>query len=484
MQAESSVRYGTVTAHWVIAATVLGSGIAFLDSTVVNVALPAISSDFEVGFSSLQWTIDAYLLTLGALLLMGGSLGDLYGRKRMFVWGLASFTTASVLCGLAPTVQMLVFARAIQGVGAALLVPGSLAIISSSFRAEDRGRAIGAWSGLAGVATAIGPFLGGWMVDGISWRLIFLINVPLAVVAILIANRYVPETRDEAGGRPDVPGGLSAALGLGGIVFALIEGPERGWTDPLILLAIIVGAASLVAFAYVELHTKSPMLPFNVFRSTQFSAANGTTLVVYAALSGAIFLLVIQLQRALGYSALEAGAALFPITVLLLVLSSWAGRLTQAVGPRLPMTVGPLVAGAGLVLLTRVEPGVSYAEGVLPGVFVFGLGMSLTVAPLTTAVLAAIETRHAGIGSAVNNAVARIAGLLAIAVLPLVGGISGAEDLTARQFSDGVHDALWVAAAMCAVGAVISGVAIRTHRAEVVSALPASHDHPCEATAS
>jgi EmrB/QacA subfamily drug resistance transporter len=451
-QSAGSVRFGTPAGRWVVLATVLGSGIAFLDGTVVNVALPAIDAELGAGISGLQWTVDAYLLTLSAFLLLGGSLGDLFGRRRIFVYGLAGFALASLLCGVAPSTEALVAARALQGIAAALLVPGSLALISASFAPDDAGRAIGAWSGLSGVTTAIGPFLGGYLVDAVSWRWIFVINLPLAAAAIWIATRHVPESM-AGGGHVDYPGAVTAALALGGITFALIEGPGRGWTDPGVLTAALAGLVALAAFVRTELRHPDPMLPFSIFRSRQFSGANAATLLVYFALGGAMFFLVIELQRELGYSALEAGAALIPVTILLLLLSARAGALSARIGPRVPMTVGPLVAAAGLALTTAIGPGAAYATAVLPGIVVFGLGLSLTVAPLTTAVLAAVPSEHMGVGSAVNNAVARVAGLLAVALLPMV--------VRGEDFTDGFRRATWIAAALCALGGVASWVTIR-----------------------
>ncbi|HEX8769394.1 MAG TPA: DHA2 family efflux MFS transporter permease subunit, partial [Acidimicrobiales bacterium] len=407
------VRYGTAKARWVLAATVLGSGVAFLDGTVVNVALPTIGRDLHTSMAGLQWTLDAYLVTLSALLLLGGSLGDRFGRRRMFVVGLAGFTVASLLCGLAPTAGFLVVARAVQGVGGALLVPGSLAIISSTFHPDDRGRAIGAWSGLAGIASALGPFLGGWLIGAASWRLIFLINVPLAAMAVWVTLRHVPETRS-ADSRPlDVPGAVLVTIGLTGISYAAIE--HNGAAS---IVAGALGTAAIVAFLLLERASSHPMLPLGVFRSRQFTGANLTTFAVYAGLGGALFLVVLRLQVSLGYGALEAGASLVPFTVLMLLVSPAAGQLGQHIGPRLPMTVGPLLAGCGLALFGQIGPGDDYFSAILPAVFVFGLGMALTVAPLTAAVLGSLEDSAAGIASGVNNAVARLAGLLAVAVLP------------------------------------------------------------------
>lgn len=474
--AAGSVAFGTASGRWVILAALLGSGIAFLDSTVVNVALPAIERDLGGGISGLQWTVDAYLLTLGALLLLGGALGDQYGRRRIFVAGLVAFTTASLLCGLAPNIGSLIAARALQGMGGALLVPGSLALISASFREEDRGAAIGAWSGLTGVAIALGPFLGGWLVDAVSWRLVFLINAPLAAVAAWVAIRHVPESRDpEAGTRPDYAGAVTATVGLGGIVYALIEGPAHGWSTASVGAGIL-GAVAVVAFVIAEQRQAHPLLPLGMFRSRQFTGANLTTLVVYGALSAATFLVVIELQTVLDYSALEAGSALLPITVLMLLLSARAGRLAQRIGPRLPMTVGPLVMAVGLAFLSRLSPGDSYATGVAPGMVVLGLGLALTVAPLTTAVLAAVAEHRVGVASGVNNAVARVAGLLAVAVLPAAVGISGGDGGAA--FSDGVGRALLVAAALAVAGGVLAAITIR--RATPQRAMTqAAIDHPC-----
>jgi EmrB/QacA subfamily drug resistance transporter len=443
----------------VILAAILGSGVAFLDSTVVNVALPAIGDDLGGGLSGLQWVLDGYLLTLSALLLLGGALGDEYGRRRMFVIGLIWFTAASVLCGVAPSIGALIAARALQGVGGALLVPGSLSLITASFRSEDHGSAIGAWSGLTGVATSIGPFLGGYLVDAVSWRLVFLINVPLAAVALWVTMRHVPESRDpQAGKRPDFAGAGAATLGLAGVVFALIQGPAKGWS-PFVILAGLVGLAAIVAFPFIEMRVKSPLVPLEIFKSRQFSGANGTTFVVYAALGVALFLIVVELQTVLGYSALAAGAATIPITVLMLFLSPRAGRLAQRIGPRIPMTVGPLIVAVGLVLLAGIGPGTTYLTGILPGLIVFGLGLSLTVAPLTAAVMGSVEENHVGVGSGVNNAVARVAGLLAVAVLPSLAGLETAS--AGVQFTDGVSRALYISAALAVLGAINSWITIR-----------------------
>lgn len=458
MSEATAIRFGSTAGRWVLGATVLGSGIVFLDGTVVNVALPAIAEDLDAELSGLQWTLDAYLVTLSALLLLGGSLGDLYGRRRMFVLGLVGFTLASILCGLAPNIEALIAARALQGAGGALLVPGSLAIISASFHPDDRGRAVGAWSGLAGVSTAIGPFFGGWLIDAVSWRLVFLINVPLAIVAVLVATRHVPESRDTSSTpRPDLPGAAAVSLGLAGLAYALIEGAgdmtATTWT------MAVLGVIGLVAFVTIEARGAHPMLPLEVFRSRQFTGANLTTLAVYTGLGGATFLLVLQLQVVLGYSALEAGASLLPVTLLMLVLSARAGNLAQHIGPRLPMTAGPLVVAAGLMLFARVEAGSTYLASVLPAAVVFGLGLALTVAPLTATVLASVDERHLGVGSGVNNAVARVAGLLAVALLPALVGL---DTSSPAGFSAGFVDAMHIAAGICLAGALVAWATIRS----------------------
>jgi EmrB/QacA subfamily drug resistance transporter len=474
---QGRLRYGTPSGWWVITAAVLGSGIAFLDSTVVNVALPAIGSDLGGGLSGLQWTVDGYLLTLGSLLLLGGSLGDLYGRRRMFVAGLVAFTGASVVCGLAPSMGTLVAARALQGAGGALLVPGSLALLSASFEPEDQATAVGAWSGLAGVTSAVGPFVGGWLVDAVSWRLVFLINVPLAAVAVAITLGHVPESRDpEAVHQPDVPGAVAATLGLGAVVFSLIEWSAQGASGGVVAVGLL-GAGALALFPLVERRRRQPLVPLEIFRSRQFSGANATTLAVYAAFGGALFLLVLDLQQVLRYSALAAGSALLPITLIMLVLSARTARLSQRVGPRLPMSAGPAVVAVGLVIVSTVRAGDTYVGSVLPGVVVIGLGLALTVAPLTAAVMGSVEERHVGVASGVNNAVARIGTLLSVAVLPLVGGLGG---LTPAHpgYRDGLSRAVVVAAGLCLFGGAIAFATVR-RAAPVMAVTQPSTSHAC-----
>lgn len=455
--APRTVRMGTPTARWAIGATVLGSGIAFLDGTVVNVALPAIARNLHAGVIGLQWTVEAYLITLTALMLLGGSLGDIYGRRRTFVAGLGAFGVASAVCALAPSIGVLIAARAVQGVAGALLVPSSLSIISATFHPDDRSRAVGAWSGLAGVSTAIGPFLGGWLVDNGSWRFVFLINVPLAAAAIAIALRHVPESREETMERHvDVPGALTATVGLAAACYAVIEGARH--FGPAQMAAAAVGAVGLVAFVFIERRQRQPMMPLTLFRSRQFSGANLTTLAVYTGLGGTFFLVVLELQIALGYSALAAGMSLIPVTILMLALSARFGALAQRTGPRLPMTVGPFVVAVGLVALARIHPGARYLTGVLPGAIIFGLGLSLTVAPLTAAVLAAVDDTHVGVGSAINNAVSRLAGLISVAVLPAIVGL---QTSSPSVLTNGFHEAMLIAAGFAASGGVIAWLTIR-----------------------
>lgn len=449
-----SLRLGSARGRGVLLATVLGSGIAFLDSTVVNVALPVLGRELHAGMAGLQWTVDGYLLTLTALLLLGGSLGDRLGRRKTFAAGLAWFALASAACGLAPSIGALVAARAMQGAGAALLVPGSLAVLRSSFSEEEQGRAVGAWAGFSGVTAALGPLLGGWLITAWSWRVVFFINLPLAAAAIWVGLRCIPESKGPGQARLDWPGAVAATLGLGGAVYALIEAPGPG-----IFAAAAAGAALLAAFLWIEARRPDPMLPLGLFRSRQFSGANAVTLAVYFALSGATFLLILHLQSVLGYSPLAAGAALTPITVLMLVLSPPAGKLATRIGYRAPMTIGPLIAACGVALLSGAGRGSSYWGGVLPGIVVLGLGLATTVAPLTTAVLAGAEERHAGIAAAVNTAVSRLASLLAVALLPLLAGIAAANP---ESLAAGFPRAMWICAGISAAGGVWALLSLRT----------------------
>lgn len=454
MAVGSDVRLGTARGRWVVAATVLGSGMAMLDATVVNIALPAIGAEYGVGLAGLQWTLNGYLLTLAALILLGGSLADRFGRRRVFVIGTVWFALASLLCAVAPTIGVLVAARALQGVGAALLTPVSLAILQTSLAPEDRGRGIAAWSGLAGVATALGPALGGWLIGAGSWRWIFALNLPIAVAVVLIALRHVPESRDEAaaGRRLDIAGALLGAASLAALTFGFIRWGERGADGPVVA-SLAAGVLGLAGFALLEHRVRHPMLPPGLFANRRFTGTNLVTLGLYAALSAALFLLVVRLQNELGYTALAAGFATLPITLLMLAGSDLAGRIAVRIGPRLPLTVGPLVAGVGLAMFSWIGPGVDYWAGVLPGVLVFGLGLTVVVAPLTATVLAAAADEVAGVASGVNNAVARTAGLLGVAVVPLVaGGASGAAFPVAMLVSAGLAAASGVVGWVSLVG--------------------------------
>lgn len=454
--------YRSPNGRWVLLATVLGSGMALIDATVVGIALPTIGRHFHASVNDLQWVTNAYTLTLSGLLLLGGSLGDRYGRRRFFLIGVAWFTLASLLCGVAPNIPVLIGARAWQGVGAALLMPEGLAILQASFAPGDRSRAIGAWAGWSGVATAVGPVVGGWLISAVSWRLIFFINLPVGAAVLAVSLRHVPESRDmTTTGKLDVRGAVLVSLGLAGLVYGLTEGASLGWASPLTLVALALGMALLVAFCLAEQATAAPLLPLAVFRSGQFSGANAVTFVVYGGLSGALFLLPIQLQQVLHFSPLAAGLSLLPVTFLMLVLSSRSGALAARIGPRLQMSVGPLLAGVGLGLLALVSPGGDYVSSVLPGVLVLGIGLTVTVAPLTTAVLAAVPTEHAGIASAINNDVARAAGLIFVAVLPSLSGITGHSYLHPAVFSSGFHRAVLAAGAACAIGALIAVLTIR-----------------------
>jgi EmrB/QacA subfamily drug resistance transporter len=463
--AADGLRSATAAGRWVVAATVLGSAMAMIDATAVGIALPSIGRSFHAGVAELEWVSNGYTLTLAGLLLLGGTLGDRFGRRRVFVVGTVWFATASLLCGAAPSGPALVAARALQGIGAALLTPGSLAILQASFAPDDRGRAIGTWSGLGGVAAAVGPFLGGWLISAASWRLIFLINLPVAVAVVVLSIRHVPETRDvRASGRLDLPGAALVSAGLAGVVFGLTEGPVLGWGSPGTLASLLGGTALLVAFALVEGRTATPMLRLGIFRSSQFSGANAVTFVVYGGLGGALFLLPIELQQVAGYSPLRAGTALLPVTFITLALSARSGELASRIGPRLQMSVGPLIVGAGLALLARVDAGTTYAGTVLPAVAVLGLGLAVTVAPLTATVLAAAPAGSSGMASAVNNDVARTASLVAVAVLPAVAGLSGDSYLHPARFSSGFHVAVLVAAAACVVGSALAVLTIRGPR--------------------
>jgi EmrB/QacA subfamily drug resistance transporter len=468
-----TLRLGDASGKWVLLATVLGSSLAGIDATVVNIALPSLGRDLHADFAGLQWTINGYTLTLAALILLGGSLGDRYGRRRIFALGTLWFAVASALCALAPTIEVLVAARALQGVGGALLTPGSLAIISASFSEDDRGKAIGAWSGFGGIATAIGPFLGGYLVAGPGWRWIFLINLPLALLVVAIAQRHVPETRDpDAVKQLDLLGTALGAIGLGGVTYALI-GAGGGWSASSVGSGI-VGLAALAGFVVNERRSAHPMLPPGIFANRQFTAANVVTFLVYGALGGVFFFVVVDLQVVAGFSPLLAGTSLLPITAIMLAFSARAGDLAGRIGPRVPMSLGPVISAGGLLLLLRIGPNASYVADVLPGVTVFGFGLTLIVAPLTTTVLAAAEERYAGIASGVNNAVARAAALLAVAVLPALVGISGDDYQHPEAFAAGFRIAVILSASLLVLGGVLAAASIRNPHPRRTAGLPAS----------
>jgi EmrB/QacA subfamily drug resistance transporter len=456
-----SLLVSSAPGRWVLAVTVLGSGIASLDATVVNVALPSIGRQFHAGVGTLQWVMTGYTLTLAAFLLIGGTLGDRFGRRRVYLTGVAWFALASAACGFAPDALALIITRVLQGVGAALLTPGSLAILEASFAPADRSRAIGAWSGLSGVATAAGPLLGGYLITAASWRWIFFLNLPIAAAVMMLGARHVPESRDPAvAGKLDTPGALTAAAFLAGLTFALIEGPASGWSSPGVLVMAAVGAAALAAFLVRERTAAAPMLPLAIFRVRQFAATNAVTFIVYAALSGVTFLLPTELQVVSGYSPLGAGLALLPLTVIMLALSARSGRLASRIGPRLQMSAGPVLTGAGFALLTLATRGSGYVEYVLPAVAVFGLGMAITVAPLTATAMSSAPAQHSGLASAVNNDVARLGGLLAIAILPALAGITGTAYLHPQALAAGFRTAVLIVAAACAAGGLLAAVTI------------------------
>lgn len=458
------MRLDSAAGRWLVAAMVLGTGMAFLDGSIVTLALPAVDDDLQAGVAGLQWTVNAYTLALAALILVGGSLGDRYGRRRVFVVGVVWFGAASVLCAVAPTIEVLVAARGLQGVGGALLTPGSLAIISASIRPEDRGRAIGLWSGLAGVTTALGPLVGGTLVDAVGWRSVFWINVPLAVAVVWVTLRHVPESRG-AQTRLDVEGAALTVGTLAFLTYGLVE--QTSWPA-------LVGVVLLVAFVVHQARSPHALVPLSLFADRVFTAANICTFAIYAALSGTMFLLVLQLQYVAGYTPLEAGLATLPLTVLMLLLSSRAGAFGQRVGPRIPMTVGPLVSAAGLLLLLRVGADARFWVDVLPGATLLGLGITLLVAPLTTAVLAAAPDEQAGIASGINNAVSRTAGLLAVAAIPPLAGIAGADFASPDVFGPGFRAGtlmcvgLLVVASVCAA-ALVHGRSADPERAPTTS---------------
>jgi EmrB/QacA subfamily drug resistance transporter len=452
VSSQQELVYRSAPGRWAIAVTVLGSGLAAIDATVVGVALPAIGRGFHASVAGLQWVVAGYSVTLSALLLLGGALGDRFGRRRVFVIGVIWFAIASAACGFAPNAPTLITGRVLQGIGGALLTPGSLAILQASFRESDRGRAIGAWSALGGVATAAGPLLGGYLVGSIGWRWVFFINLPLAGLVVLAATRHVPESRADDVTRLDAPGGVVAAAALGVLTFGLIE------RSPV---ALAVGVLGFAAFLWREARTKEPMLPLGMFRVQQFSAINALTFAVYGALGAVLWLLPVELQQVAGFSPLESGMALLPTTGLMLALAARSGQLAARIGPRLQLVSGPLVVAVGVGLLRIIGPHADYAAAVLPGVFVLGVGLVITVAPLTASVMAAAPAEHSGIASAVNNDVARTAGLVAVALLPSVTGLTGTAYLHPHVFNAGFHRSVFIAALTCAAGAALAAATVR-----------------------
>jgi len=443
--------------RWILAASIFGSGAVFLEGSVVMVAMPAIGRDMHLGMSGLQWVMNGYLLTLSALMLFGGALGDRLSHARVFGAGLIGFAAASLGCAIAPNLVVLVAARLAQGIAGALVVPNSLALLETTFTGHERGVAIGRWAAWSGISTAVGPLAGGWLVDAASWRWVFVSVLPFALIAAWLAFRHsVDGHRRKETGRLDYVGAVLVTLGLAGIVGALITGPDAGFTSPLVLVTGALGLIMTVASFIAESRSGNPLLPLDVFKSRQFIGANLNTLLVYAALNGLFFLLMLQLQNGLGYSALSAGASLLPINALLLFLSPRAGRLAERIGARLPMAIGSVVAGLGILLFMRVRPETSYLATTLPALLVFGTGLGLLVAPLTSAALQSLGERRAGIASGVNNAAARLAGLLATASIPVAAGIGGSHEPRGALLASAFVRAMMIAAVLCGMGAIVA----------------------------
>ena len=446
--------------RWVLVASILASSMAFVDGTVVNVALPAIQADLRATLADMQWVVESYALFLSALLLVGGSLGDRFGRRRVFLIGVALFVAASAACAAASTLRALLLARAVQGIGAALLVPGSLALISAAYPESTRGRAIGTWSGFSAIAGAVGPVLGGWLVDRLSWGWAFLINLPLGVAVLLIGLLRVPESRDhEPEGPIDARGAALATLALGAVVFALLEAPGRGWTSAPVLVGAALGMICAALFFVVERRSRAPMLPLGLFASRNFSGANLLTLLLYAALGGGLFFFPLNLIQVQGYSATAAGAALLPFVVIMFGLSGWAGRLVDRHGSKGPLIIGPAIAALGFALFALPGTGGSYWTTFFPAVVVLGFGMTVTVAPLTTTVMNAVDRDRAGLASGVNNAVSRTAGLLAIAAFGVV--VAGAHG----DFVAGFRRVMLLSAGLALLGSIGAWALIEPRKA-------------------
>ncbi|MGH7686033.1 MAG: DHA2 family efflux MFS transporter permease subunit [Candidatus Dormibacteria bacterium] len=470
---QPNLRLATRRGRLVLSATILGSSMAFIDSTVVGIAQPTIGRELHADIAGLQWVSIGYMLTLSGLILLCGVLGDRIGRRRVFLTGVVWFAVASLLCGVAPNITLLILFRALQGVGGALLTPGSLAILEASFRREDRAPAIGAWSGFGGISSAFAPFLGGWLIAAVSWRFIFLINLPIAVLVVWLSLTTVPETRDEsATGRLDVGGAALGVLALVGVSYGLVEGPSLGFGAPVVLVALLGGVAAAVAFLVQERRSPNPMLPLSLFQSKQFSATNAVTLLIYAVLGGVLFLLPIELIQVAHYSPILAGASFLPVTAIMLVLSARSGRLASQIGPRLQMSVGPIVVAAGVLLLARIDSNGNYLTEVLPAVLMFGLGLAITVAPLTSTAMSSAPARNAGLASAVNNTVARTGSLFFVAILPPLAGITGSSYLHPTAFQGGFHTAVIIAAVVCAAGGVLAAATIRNPRPDQPAEAP------------
>jgi EmrB/QacA subfamily drug resistance transporter len=451
----------TTPGRLALIATVAASGMASLDATIVNVALPHIGADLDASISSLQWVLTGYLLSLASLILLGGALGDRFGRRRVFLIGTVWFAAASVLCAAAPNVEVLIAARVLEGVGAALLTPGSLAILQASFRKSDRAKAVGAWSGLGGVAGAIGPFVGGWLVDGPGWRWAFLLNLPVAVLVVACARAAIPETRDPHAARGlDYVGSALGVVTLGAATWALTEAGPKGWTNGSVVAGGLIAILGGSAFVHRMRHAHDPLVPPALFESRAFTVTNMATVLLYGAIGVSFFLVAYELQVAAGWTALQAGTALLPTTLLMLVFSARSGALSERIGPRLQLTVGPLLVAAGLVLLARIGPGVSWVRDVLPGSLVLGLGLATFVAPLTATVMGSVSPDHVSVASGVNNAIARTASLAALSVIPVVSGLTSGT--SPSDVTDSFRTALMIAAVLAALAAPVSFVGLGT----------------------